>query len=137
MLKLQRKTDWYRPWFIDDRAIYSITFFNANGIIYKTPCGWLQENGKTDIDFIEIKQPIKKRKVDFTCKKNFIVTYDDYGGKKYNLFIYVDNVNVCVEKINTKTTTETSLKIHEQERIETQFMITINNKKLLALILNL
>lgn len=121
-MKIQNIATCLRPYGLNGKQVHRIYFYDVNGVILASRSGWLeksyrelQENifyfGTTDVQEIDIVEPVKKIKKDFSIKKNFYVKaekqydWEDVAGK-YDLYIYIDNSNVRIEKTKELTRDE-------------------------------
>lgn len=79
----------------------NIIIYSENGILIETKCGWFDHGNNDIIDELEIKPEIvKKLKIDFNCKQNFIVRSEqkEYRfDRKYTLYLYYKNINYKFE----------------------------------------
>lgn len=95
--KMYRKSDWYRPLYLDiDDKTYlldDIVVFNRNGILARVGRGYFD----CDKEFTIERETYRKLKEDFTVKYNFIKKMKDKqfatDEVKYCLYINVDNID--------------------------------------------
>lgn len=86
----------FNPFFIEDRQIKKIHFFNESGVVLSTRSGWF---GSTN-NFrggLDIPETISKRKIDFSIKKCFYVwVKGEYyeKGKYAELYLYIDGEQI-------------------------------------------
>ena len=62
----------FNPFFIEDRQIKKIHFFNESGVVFSTRSGWFGNNNNFRCG-LDIPETINKRKIDFSIKKCFFV----------------------------------------------------------------
>lgn len=110
---IKRQAEWYRPYFINDIELKNIIFYNKNGIVLQVKYGFIEEYFKRDIlsyggDLIAlgIDTPKKANKVNFDRQDNFYITVNDYTGKKYNLYINTNNINIELSGTEKKEISE-------------------------------
>lgn len=98
---------WYRLYYYKDRYINSIKFYRNSKVLADIRFGWLEENNLGDIKEIRIVKPKKANKIDLTRKDNFVVTTKkDYEScLHYDLYIYVDGVDVNLDIVSTSSRT--------------------------------
>ena len=106
MKNLERIANWFNPMqAITNKGeafeLDNIIIYSENGILIETKRGWF-DNGNNEIkDGLEIKPEIvKKLKIDFNCKQNFIVRSEqkEYRfDRKYTLYLYYKNINYKFE----------------------------------------
>lgn len=102
----------YNPFFVDDRQIKKIHFYNESGVIFSTRSGWFGNNNKYK-NGLEVPEILSKRKIDFNLKKCFFVPvagefYEK--GKFCELYLFVDG-----EKIKIIDRNETSEKMTDSD----------------------
>lgn len=103
------------------RPLNKIVFFDNSGEIFAINSGIIEaslqftrEDGTTyeikqDFKNLEIFEPVKKIKVDYTTKQNFYISSKDYAeNPAYNLYIYCNDAEELpkVEKLAPTTTTK-------------------------------
>lgn len=102
--------------------VHRIKFYNENGIIFTTRSGWLEALHQTvtkenlfnylleeDKRAIYLNNLNRRAKENFNNKDNFFIPVKrEYASdnKKADLYIYVDNVNIKVERTLTDTRQE-------------------------------
>lgn len=106
MKNLERIANWFNPMqAITNKGeafeLDNIIIYSENGILIETKCGWFDHGNNDIIDGLEIKPEIvKKLKIDFNCKQNFIVRSEqkEYRfDRKYTLYLYYKNINYKFE----------------------------------------
>lgn len=90
----------------NDTLIDKIIFYNENGIITTFKWGWL-ENGYNDLKEITLNGLSNRNKINLDKKENFVVKNGDINihtkKQKLDLYIFVDNKNVIIEKVSEET----------------------------------
>ena len=84
------------PFFIEDRQIKKIRFFNESGVVFSTRSGWFGCNNNF-IGGLDIPETISKRKIDFSIKKCFFVPVKGQyyeKGKYAELYLYIDGEQI-------------------------------------------
>lgn len=103
---ISRGNSWLRPYNLDGGKIDTIIFYDETGIILTTRSGWL-ENAITDNSLRDIQEivldhePKLRAKENLTRKEHFYIKHSkksNYDDPTRTLYIYVDNVNVCLKK---------------------------------------
>lgn len=97
-MKLQRANTWYRPYTVHGYTVKNIHFYNDNGIVVSTRCGYLTDIHGADIKEIDINTETiaKRRKVNFTRNEVFIITaHNDCTNE---LYIPVSLLNIQFAK---------------------------------------
>lgn len=106
MKNLKRISNWVNPMqAITNKGevfeLDNIIIYSDNGILIETGRGWFDHGNNDIIDGLEIKPEIvKKLKIDFNCKQNFIVRSEqkEYRfDRKYTLYLYYKNINYKFE----------------------------------------
>lgn len=106
MKNLERIANWFNPMqAITNKGeafeLDNIIIYSENGILIETKRGWFDHGNNDIIDGLEIKPEIvKKLKIDFNCKQNFIVRSEqkEYRfDRKYTLYLYYKNINYKFE----------------------------------------
>lgn len=106
MKNLKRISNWFNPMqaITNKRESFeldNIIIYSENGILIETKRGWFDHGNNDIIDGLEIKPEIvKKLKIDFNCKQNFIVRSEpkEYRfDRKYTLYLYYKNINYKFE----------------------------------------
>jgi hypothetical protein len=101
-MKLYRTATFYNPFSIDVNGksyeLADIVFFDKDGVICRTNCGWFMSGITTNNDFniLEIPGDVKKKiKVDFNEKQAFVVRAEDhYGFANHVLYIPSSSVGL-------------------------------------------
>lgn len=95
--KLFRTRSWYRPLFITvgdkDYELDDIKFFNENGVIVSIGSGFFEDDKEREFN----GETIRKIKIDFSSKKNFIIKRSTNmwnNDIKYDLYVYEKNVDL-------------------------------------------
>ena len=95
-----------RPYYIDNKEVNNIIFYDDNGIITEVKQGWLEGSQSQkfiflkDVEQIDIDTPIKRIKVNLTRKENFYIPVKNYIDEScYCLYLYVDGEKIKVENL--------------------------------------
>ena len=86
----------FKPFFIEDRQVKKIHFFNKSGVVFSTHSGWFGDNNNFRCG-LDIPETISKRKIDFSIKKCFYVPVKgEYyeTGKYADLYLYIDGAQI-------------------------------------------
>lgn len=93
-MKLYKTAKWYNPFSIDVNGksyeLGDIIFFDKDGEICRTGCGWFTSgiSMNNNFDKLEIPGDVKKKtKVNFNEKQAFVVRAEGYVLSKYVLYI--------------------------------------------------
>ena len=93
-MKLYKTAKWYNPFSIDVNGksyeLGDIIFFDKDGEICRTGCGWFTSgiSMNNNFDKLEIPGDVKKKtKVDFNEKQAFVVRAEGYVLSKHVLYI--------------------------------------------------
>ena len=105
MIKLFRTGTWYRPLSImvesknsiNNYELNNILFFDENGIIIQIGSGFFDDDKEREFN----GTCVRKLKIDFSMKDNFIVKAEKnlFNETKYDLYIYKGNADIiCLGK---------------------------------------
>lgn len=101
-----RKYEGYRPYYIDNKQVDNIVFYDDSGIITETDYGWLEGSEsvklyfQSDIKEIDIDSPVKRLKVNLTRKENFYIPVKEHiGDSVYCLYLYVDGDKIKIDNL--------------------------------------
>lgn len=100
-MKLYRTAKWYNPFsIVVSNNVYElgdIAFFDKDGVICNTQCGWFTSGISTnnDLDELEIPGDVKrKNKIDFSEKQAFVVRTERHSMPIYALYIPSSSVGL-------------------------------------------
>lgn len=97
---LQQTSSWYNPFFLDDREVKNIYFYNESGILCDTGRGWF--GGNNGLGTLIIGETIRKGKFNPAAKCNFWIPVagPDYkSGKFCDVYLYVDGADIICERL--------------------------------------
>lgn len=92
----------FNPFIYEGRHLNSISFYNEEKILFTENKGWFGSNN--NLDSLIIPTVKVKRKADLKHKGAFVLPINDYYGKRYDLFIQVDNKDIKIIKQERKQT---------------------------------
>lgn len=106
---IKRGSNWYRPYCIElSTGVYDvddIIFYNDDGIICNTDCGWLSKgiNGYSEDDITSIELPVDsirlRRKLKFDGEVFAMTHKEEFGNKtKATLYIPANMLNIKFDK---------------------------------------
>lgn len=87
----------FNPFFVEDRQLKKIVFYNDSGVVFETRSGWFGSNNNFRGGF-NIPDAVLRRKIDFTRKECFYVStpgeYYERGRKFAILYLYIDGEKI-------------------------------------------
>lgn len=87
----------FNPFFVEDRQIKKIVFYNDSGVVFETRSGWFGNNNNFR-DGFNIPDATLRRKVDFTRKECFYTStqgeYYERNRKFAILYLYIDGEKI-------------------------------------------
>ena len=99
MIKLERTTNWYRPYAVvasgKEYLLENIHFYDENGIVVSSGSGWLQNINGMDIKELElpVEKVIRRNKEKFDGEV-FGITYRSYNETRLVLYIPISMFNI-------------------------------------------
>lgn len=85
----------FNPFILEGRIVNNIIFYNEDGKILEMNRGWFGYNN--DCESLDLGSITYRRKVNLNRKENFYISIaDNIHGLAYDLWIYVDNINVKI-----------------------------------------
>lgn len=100
MTTLRRESNYYNPFFIEDREVLNIYFYNADGILCDSGRAWLgSNNGRATLPTGEI---VRKAKINTGAACNFWIPAQgpDYKrGKFCNVYLFADGERIKCERL--------------------------------------
>lgn len=121
METLRRKSSFFKPYFIDDMQVSSITFYSNNGIVCTTRFGYLQAETGEEVNSVMVCNIKRVRTIRDKSKRtlkaeqlmkeeiNFCISLgtNDFNEKRCELYLYVDND--IIKHLSTESIVKTSL----------------------------
>lgn len=110
-ITIKREVSGWRPLILKGKSIRNIIFYRDGIIKYETKRGWLEHDNQ-DVLSITIDTPVRANKLNLNRKDNFYMTKNDYGETVFNLYIYINNIDIAISDSDEFVKIETEKEIN-------------------------
>lgn len=97
-LVLYKTNTWYNPLYVQVKdtgyRLNNILFYNDNGVVYQTGCGWFNSNSLFNVILSTTKQIKRKIKIDFSKNEPFIIKSNCSYEVVYDLYFPLSDFDI-------------------------------------------